>query len=277
MARRTGARREGGCWRDTGAWRAGERAGRRIRTPRSRCAEADGRRRRLSGRTCSRWEDVGWRRNGGMALATPRRRLVAPTQGSLERASQSRQHSLAFFHLSPLSSPTFTSPFLQSNHTHHPHFLHRHWYYEDFVRPTAANPSLLPSYSLKAFSLLIFKSCPLLHDLLPSHGKIWTSFMAYKERVPVCGAVMINEWWDKVRRAFHFLPWSVPVNVEHGTDLRIRSPRRFCSSRAGAKGPHGHSREERSTSKSQKRCVLSARSAPFPPPSPPLRLTDPCP
>ncbi|GAA5838521.1 hypothetical protein JCM11251_003415 [Rhodosporidiobolus azoricus] len=73
-----------------------------------------------------------------------------------------------------------------------------HWYYEDFIRPTAANPALLPSYGLKAFSLLMFKSCPLLHDLLPSHAQIWTSFMAYKERVPVCGAVMINEWWDKV-------------------------------------------------------------------------------
>ncbi|GAA6039757.1 hypothetical protein JCM8097_004205 [Rhodosporidiobolus ruineniae] len=73
-----------------------------------------------------------------------------------------------------------------------------HWYYEDFIRPTASNPTLLPSYGLKAFSLLMFKSCPLLHDLVPSHGKIWTSFMAYKERVPVCGAIMISEYWDKV-------------------------------------------------------------------------------
>ncbi|GAA6015193.1 hypothetical protein JCM10207_003638 [Rhodosporidiobolus poonsookiae] len=73
-----------------------------------------------------------------------------------------------------------------------------HWYYEDFIRPTASNPALLPSYGLKAFSLLMFKSCPLLHDLVPSHGKIWTSFMAYKERVPVCGAIMISEYWDKV-------------------------------------------------------------------------------
>ncbi|GAA6051562.1 hypothetical protein JCM3770_003473 [Rhodotorula araucariae] len=73
-----------------------------------------------------------------------------------------------------------------------------HWYYEDFVRPMASNPSLLPSYSLKAFSLLMFKSCPLLHDLVPQHARIWTSFMQYKERVPVCGAVLINEYWDKV-------------------------------------------------------------------------------
>ncbi|GAA6003359.1 decapping enzyme complex catalytic subunit [Rhodotorula paludigena] len=73
-----------------------------------------------------------------------------------------------------------------------------HWYYEDFARPTATNPSLLPSYSLKAFSLLMFKSCPLLHDLVPQHAQIWTSFMQYKERVPVCGAVLINEYWDKV-------------------------------------------------------------------------------
>lgn len=74
----------------------------------------------------------------------------------------------------------------------------RHWYYEDFIRPNASNPSALPSYNLKAFSLLMFKSCPLLHDLVPQHARIWTSFMQYKERVPVCGAVLINEWWDKV-------------------------------------------------------------------------------
>ncbi|GAA5884747.1 hypothetical protein JCM3774_005803, partial [Rhodotorula dairenensis] len=73
-----------------------------------------------------------------------------------------------------------------------------HWYYEDFIRPNASNPSALPSYNLKAFSLLMFKSCPLLHDLVPQHARIWTSFMQYKERVPVCGAVLINEWWDKV-------------------------------------------------------------------------------
>ncbi|GAA5866009.1 hypothetical protein JCM1840_003373 [Sporobolomyces johnsonii] len=73
-----------------------------------------------------------------------------------------------------------------------------HWYYEDFIRPAALNPSLLPSYGLKAFSLLMFRSCPLLHDLVPSHAKIWNSFMAYKERVPVCGAILISEYWDKV-------------------------------------------------------------------------------
>ncbi|ORY82954.1 hypothetical protein BCR35DRAFT_303610 [Leucosporidium creatinivorum] len=73
-----------------------------------------------------------------------------------------------------------------------------HWYYEDFIRPAAINPSLLPSYGLKAFSLLMFRSCPLLHDLIPNHPQIWTSFMAYKERVPVCGAILISEFWDKV-------------------------------------------------------------------------------
>ncbi|SCV74759.1 BQ2448_7788 [Microbotryum intermedium] len=63
-----------------------------------------------------------------------------------------------------------------------------HWYYEDFVRPSALNPHLLPSYGLKAFSLLMFKS----------HQQIWASFMAYKERVPVCGAILISQYWDKV-------------------------------------------------------------------------------
>ncbi|KAI5481842.1 hypothetical protein MNV49_000119 [Pseudohyphozyma bogoriensis] len=73
-----------------------------------------------------------------------------------------------------------------------------HWYYEDFVRPAALNPALLPSFGLKHFSLLMFKACPLLHDLVSNHQKIWNSFMAYKERVPVCGAILISEFWDKV-------------------------------------------------------------------------------
>lgn len=48
----------------------------------------------------------------------------------------------------------------------------RHWYYEDFVRPSAINPSLLPSFGLRHFSLLMFRSCPLLHavSLLPSRA-----------------------------------------------------------------------------------------------------------
>ena len=34
-----------------------------------------------------------------------------------------------------------------------------HWYYEDFVRPQAAH---LPSYSLRKFSEVVFRTCPLL-------------------------------------------------------------------------------------------------------------------
>lgn len=40
-----------------------------------------------------------------------------------------------------------------------------HWYYEDFIRPEALNSSLLPSYTLKNFSHLMFRECPLLHDV----------------------------------------------------------------------------------------------------------------
>jgi hypothetical protein len=39
-----------------------------------------------------------------------------------------------------------------------------HWYYEDFVRPSA-QPTNLPTFNLKSFSLKIFQSCPLLHDV----------------------------------------------------------------------------------------------------------------
>ena len=35
-------------------------------------------------------------------------------------------------------------------------------------------------------------------QLVPNHANIWTSFMAYKERVPVCGAILISQYWDKV-------------------------------------------------------------------------------
>lgn len=37
--------------------------------------------------------------------------------------------------------------------------------------------------------------------------------MKYKERVPVCGAVLINEWWDKVRQLSPFLASRSPFGL----------------------------------------------------------------
>ncbi|EIM83511.1 DCP2-domain-containing protein [Stereum hirsutum FP-91666 SS1] len=70
-----------------------------------------------------------------------------------------------------------------------------HWYYEDFIRDV--NPKL-PSLPLKRFSEMLFQACPLLHRWSGNHEGAFDHFMKYKTRVPVCGAIMLNETWDKV-------------------------------------------------------------------------------
>ncbi|KAJ3080687.1 mRNA-decapping enzyme subunit 2 [Quaeritorhiza haematococci] len=70
-----------------------------------------------------------------------------------------------------------------------------HWFYEDFVRERAP---ILPSFSLKNFSALFFRHCPLLHAWAHDHEKAFATFMEYKVRVPVCGAVILNAKVDKV-------------------------------------------------------------------------------
>ncbi|KAI9594370.1 Dcp2, box A domain-containing protein [Syncephalis fuscata] len=69
-----------------------------------------------------------------------------------------------------------------------------HWYYEDFIREQ--NPSL-PSFSLKQFSAKIFRHCPLLQHWADEHEKAYGDFLTYKFRVPVCGAIILNETLDK--------------------------------------------------------------------------------
>ncbi|KAH9937712.1 uncharacterized protein B0H18DRAFT_971937 [Fomitopsis serialis] len=70
-----------------------------------------------------------------------------------------------------------------------------HWYYEDFIREQ--NPAKFPSYSLKTFCEILFRTCPPLHHLANDHDRVFDKFMQYKTRVPVCGAIMLNETWDK--------------------------------------------------------------------------------
>ncbi|KAI0363912.1 DCP2-domain-containing protein [Pilatotrama ljubarskyi] len=70
-----------------------------------------------------------------------------------------------------------------------------HWYYEDFIREQ--NPSKFPSYTLKQFSEVLFRACPILEHQAKDHDRTFASFMQYKTRVPVCGAIMLNDTWDK--------------------------------------------------------------------------------
>ncbi|KAH0559836.1 hypothetical protein GP486_003645 [Trichoglossum hirsutum] len=70
------------------------------------------------------------------------------------------------------------------------------WFYEDFIRPLDPN---LPSLNLKQFSLRIFQHCPLFSEFSPyHHTQAFSEFLAYKTRVPVRGAIMLNEEMDQV-------------------------------------------------------------------------------
>lgn len=76
----------------------------------------------------------------------------------------------------------------------------RHWFYEDFIREQ--NPKF-PSLPLKKFSAMLFQACPLLHQWSHDHEQAFNTFMQYKTRVPVCGAIMLNDTWEKVEVLVH--------------------------------------------------------------------------
>ncbi|KAI1413751.1 hypothetical protein F5Y13DRAFT_160978 [Hypoxylon sp. FL1857] len=85
------------------------------------------------------------------------------------------------------------------------------WFYEDFIRPL--DPAL-PSMSLRNFSLKMFQHCPLLASFsTESHIKAFEEFMQYKTRVPVRGAIMLNDNMDAavlVRGYKKGASWSFP-------------------------------------------------------------------
>ncbi|WEW61069.1 mRNA-decapping enzyme subunit 2 [Emydomyces testavorans] len=70
------------------------------------------------------------------------------------------------------------------------------WFYEDFIRPLDPN---LPSLNLRNFALLIFQHCPLMSQWSHyHHSTAFSEFLAYKTRVPVRGAILLNESMDEV-------------------------------------------------------------------------------
>lgn len=70
------------------------------------------------------------------------------------------------------------------------------WFYEDFIRPL--DPEL-PSLNLRSFCLLIFQHCPMLSEFSTHHHtQAFSEFLAYKTRVPVRGAIMLNHDMDEV-------------------------------------------------------------------------------
>ncbi|KKF95335.1 mRNA decapping complex subunit 2 [Ceratocystis platani] len=76
------------------------------------------------------------------------------------------------------------------------HVEEAQWFYEDFIRPADPN---LPTLTLRNFCAMIFKHCPLLADFpVEAHEKAFENFMQYKQRIPVRGAIMLNEAMDHV-------------------------------------------------------------------------------
>ncbi|KAJ5098512.1 hypothetical protein N7532_005513 [Penicillium argentinense] len=70
------------------------------------------------------------------------------------------------------------------------------WFYEDFIRPL--DPAL-PSLNLKTFAMRMFQHCPLTSQWSSyHHDAAFSRFLAYKIRVPVRGAILLNEDMDEV-------------------------------------------------------------------------------
>ena len=58
---------------------------------------------------------------------------------------------------------------------------------------------------------MLFHACPLLHQWSHDHEQAFTTFMQYKTRVPVCGAIMLNDTMEKVSR-FSLLMGTVGIS-----------------------------------------------------------------
>ena len=75
------------------------------------------------------------------------------------------------------------------------------WFYEDFVRPAvaASGAQPLPSLPLRQFCLMLFQHCPLLSGYNDAqHIAAYEEFLAYKVRVPVRGAILLDESMENV-------------------------------------------------------------------------------
>jgi mRNA-decapping enzyme subunit 2 len=65
------------------------------------------------------------------------------------------------------------------------------WFYEDFIRPL--DPGL-PSMNLRTFAQRMFAHCPLFASFSAQHAEeAYDTFIQYKTRVPVRGAIMLNQ------------------------------------------------------------------------------------
>uniref|UniRef100_A0A7N0UE00 Nudix hydrolase domain-containing protein n=1 Tax=Kalanchoe fedtschenkoi TaxID=63787 RepID=A0A7N0UE00_KALFE len=84
-----------------------------------------------------------------------------------------------------------------------------HWFYED--NAVENNPSL-KSFSFKEFTSLMFNSCDVLKPYVPHIDDIFKDFNTYKFRVPVTGAIILDETFERcvLVKGWKGTSWSFP-------------------------------------------------------------------
>ncbi|KAF8055498.1 hypothetical protein N665_1293s0006 [Sinapis alba] len=69
-----------------------------------------------------------------------------------------------------------------------------HWYYEDNV---VENDQTLKSLSFREFTCLLFNNSDLLRPYVAHMNKIFRDFCSYKYRIPVAGAIILDETYER--------------------------------------------------------------------------------
>lgn len=84
-----------------------------------------------------------------------------------------------------------------------------HWFYED--NSVENNPSL-KSFTLKEFTSLLFNSCDVLKPYVAHIDDIFKDFTSYKVRVPVTGAIILDETFERclLVKGWKGSSWSFP-------------------------------------------------------------------
>nr|KJB73579.1 hypothetical protein B456_011G239400 [Gossypium raimondii] len=84
-----------------------------------------------------------------------------------------------------------------------------HWFYED--NTVEKNPSL-KSLNLKEFTSLLFNSCDVLRPYVAHIDDIFKDFTDYKVRVPVTGAIILDETYERciLVKGWKGTSWSFP-------------------------------------------------------------------
>ncbi|KNA04131.1 hypothetical protein SOVF_202500 [Spinacia oleracea] len=84
-----------------------------------------------------------------------------------------------------------------------------HWFYED---NTVENNPSLKSFTLKEFTSLMFNSCEVLKPYVPHIDDIFKDFTSYKVRVPVTGAIILDQTYERclLVKGWKGTSWSFP-------------------------------------------------------------------